>query len=85
MLVELNLASRCISLALIFVNVRGSLPLLQKIDRFFFREAPGARGAQHRLAGPAILGTEILYIYRFRVLGRMINVYATLHPLSSRP
>jgi len=34
-----------------------------KIDRFFLREvAPRALRAQHRLAGPAILGTEILYV-----------------------
>lgn len=31
-----------------------------KINKCFFREvAPHALGAQHRLAGPAILGTEI--------------------------
>lgn len=59
-----------------------------KIDRFFFREVPPcARGAQHRLAGPAILSTEILTyipIPRARMDDQRV-VDAMPHPLSSRP
>lgn len=58
---RLNLALYCMRyLALTFL--RAGAFRYCKIDRFFFREAaPRVRGAQHRLAGPAILGTEILY------------------------